>query len=43
MDVMFVRLYVIRIAFSHSNTEERSILSVLLLIQRMEKLGVQQK
>ena len=43
MDVMFVRLYVIRIAFFHSSTEERSILSVLLLIQRMEKLGVRQK
>ena len=43
MDVMFVRRCKIKIAFSHSNTKERSILSVLPMVQRMEKLGVQQK
>jgi len=43
MDVMFVRRCKIKIAFSHSNTKERRILNVLPIIQRMEKLGVQQK
>ena len=41
--IMSVRLYKIRIVFFLSNTKARSILSVLLKIQKMEKLGVQQK
>ena len=41
--IMSVKLYKMRIAFSLSNTKERSILGVLLKIQKMEKLGVQQK
>ena len=41
--IMSARQYKMRIAFYLSNTKARSILSVLLKIQKMEKLGVQQK
>ena len=41
--IMSARQYKMRIAFFLSNTKARSILSVLLKIQKMEKLGVQQK